>query len=162
MIRRLWMAAGAFVIVLVLHAAYIIWHTRELASQWALTSRPPVLMNYFSGGEIFLGLSYATAAGFTVYALLQTLQGRKGGALGALGGITWTGLLYFGGCFLLGCCGSPMLGVYAGLFGSRFLGAAKPLVFVLTVISVLLGGWWLQRRAKTKGLACCREGCCDG
>ena len=38
-----------------------------------------------------------------------------------MGGITLSGFLAVAGCYLLGCCGSPMLAVYMSLFGVSFL-----------------------------------------
>src|SRR5208283_3790556 len=46
----------------------------------------------------------------------------------AAGGLTLLGALMAGGCFLIGCCGSPMLAVYLSLFGAKALGLGKPLM----------------------------------
>ena len=78
------------------------------------------------------------------------------------GGISLIGVLYFAGCFLLGCCGSPMLIVYLNLFGASFLGFTKPIVLALTVVSITLGYLWMERRAKTACVACaCETGPAD-
>ena len=61
-----------------------------------------------------------------------------------------TGILYIGGCFLLGCCGSPMLAVYLSLFGSSFLGFTKPLVATITTVSVINNWTFLDRKEKQK------------
>ena len=55
------------------------------------------------------------------------------------------------GCFLAGCCGSPMLGVYLSLFGASFLPWAKPLVAGLTTAMIAGSYWWMRRRER----ACC-------
>jgi hypothetical protein len=157
--RRLLLMAGAGVLILAFHAGYSVSHAQRIAAKWAPSDQPPALSLYITSGDIFLGLSYALAGAFTAYALTRTLDGRKAGVAGAVGGFTLTGLLYFGGCFLIGCCGSPMLGVYLGLFGGRFLGVTKPLVLILTALSVALGWWWLERRAK-KGAPCCGDDNC--
>jgi len=70
-----------------------------------------------------------------------------------VGGVTLTGILYVGGCFLLGCCGSPMLTVYLSLFGSSFLGITKPLVATITTVSVVIGYFWIEKKSKS---------CCEG
>ena len=75
-----------------------------------------------------------------------------GGA--AVGGITLVGVLMAGGCFLIGCCGSPMLAVYVSLFGSRALGVGKPLTALVTLISVSCGYWCLSRRLAHGGICC--------
>ena len=157
MTRRLLIPAAAAVLVLALHAAYAVWHAHRVTARWALSDQPNVLFSYLSSGDLFLGLSYALAGAFTTYALLRTLEGRRSGTAGLVGGVTLTGLLYVGGCFLIGCCGSPMLPIYLGLFGSKFLGVTKPLVFGLTVLSVAGGWWWMERRSR-KTASCC-EGC---
>lgn len=100
--------------------------------------------------------SYALAIGFSVYALLRFLESRRGGLAGLLGGITLTGVLCVAGCFLLGCCGSPMLAVYLTLFGSSFLGFTKPLTFALTIASVVVGYIWMER--KSVPATDCRKG----
>ena len=83
-----------------------------------------------------LGISYALAGAFTIYAFLKFLNNRKKtGIAGMIGGLTLPGALYGGGCFLLGCCGSPMLAVYLGLFGSSFLGFTKPFILITTIRS---------------------------
>lgn len=160
--RRAPILAGAAVLILAIHATYSAWHAHHLTARWALSDQPPALAFYLKDGDIFMGLSYALAGAFTAYALARTLEGRKAGVAGTVGGLTLTGALYFGGCFLIGCCGSPMIGVYMGLFGSRFLGATKPLAFVLTALSVAVGWWCLERRAKRNSSLCCEEECCDG
>lgn len=117
------------------------------AGQWITTeSDVDPLRLYIAQQEYFIGLSYAAAVGFTIWSFLTFLSHRKTGAKGLVGGLTLTGLLYFGGCFLLGCCGSPMLPVYLGLFGPSVLGLAKPVTFGFTLLSVGIGLWWLRRK----------------
>ena len=41
---------------------------------------------------------------------------------------------------MLGCCGSPMLAVYLSLFGAAFLPWAKPLIALLTTVT-LFAAW---------------------
>ena len=49
-------------------------------------------------------------------------------AVGAFGGVSLVTLLAAAGCFLIGCCGSPMLAIYVSLFGSKAAGIGKPLM----------------------------------
>lgn len=70
-------------------------------------------------------------------------------AAGTAGSITIMGVLMAAGCFLIGCCGSPMLGVYLGLFGAKALGIGKPLMAAVTVLSVGWGYWYLRRKLAT-------------
>ena len=93
-----------------------------------------------------MGLSYSMAGAFTMYSFFTFSGNRKAGAAGVFGGMTLTGIIYFGGCFLIGCCGSPMLPVYLGLFGASFLGLAKPIVFGVTLVSVAFGVYSLKKK----------------
>jgi hypothetical protein len=95
------------------------------------------------------------------YAFLRLREGQAKGVAGILGGATLTGLLYFGGCFLIGCCGSPMLVVYLNLFGASVLGFTKPLVLALTMISIAGGYVWMERKVKT-ATCNCPGGKCNG
>jgi len=73
------------------------------------------------------------------------VQGVAGGCR-ALGGVTLTGFLALAGCFLVACCGSPMLVVYLSLFGADFLPLAKSLVAVVNTLSIIGAWWWMKRR----------------
>lgn len=147
----------AFTGVLLIHAVYSIWQTAEISHRWVQIKEATPLVQYLQSQEYFLSFSYALASAFTIYALVSFLQNRKSGSglLGVVGGATITGFLYFAGCFLLGCCGSPMLVVYLSLFGSSFLGVTKPLTAMLTLASAIIGIAWIERRAKT--IACCAD-----
>lgn len=145
---------AVFAGVFILQAAYSIWKDAQISKQWAQVEDTNLLSLYLARQDYFLGFSYALAGAFTVYAFLRFLEGRKRGATGVLGGVTLTGLLYLGGCFLLGCCGSPMLAVYLGLFGSSFLGFAKPLVLMITTASVSIGYLWLEKKTSK---SCCQN-----
>jgi hypothetical protein len=86
---------------------------------------------------------------------LHFFSPSKVAAVGAaVGGITLVGVLMAGGCFLIGCCGSPMLAVYVSLFGSRALGVGKPLTALVTLVSVSCGYWCLSRRLAHGGICC--------
>ena len=147
----------AFIIVLAIH---FVWKSADLEpkSSWADSmelaqqSQLSGYELYFRDGEYFLGLSYALAAAFTVFALSRLKIDRKRGALGLLGGVSLSTALYAFGCFLIGCCGSPMAVVYAGLFGSSFLGFTKPVIFIITSLSIVWGYWMMRRKPKGE---CC-------
>ena len=143
--RFLLPVTGLFV-VLAIHASYTIFENVRLAEHWATVTDPNYIALYFSNGEYLIGLSYALAVGFSIYALVRFIRNQNKGIAGLLGGMTLTGILYVGGCFLLGCCGSPMLAVYLTLFGSAFLGFTKLLTFVLTLASIVVGYVWLSAR----------------
>jgi len=144
---------------MVVHALYLRHVSATPAEGWA---DPGVgsgawwgLAPYFSEQDYLVGISYALGAAFSVWALAQYLRTRQSAmAAGAAGGITLVGVLMAAGCFLIGCCGSPMLGVYLGLLGSKALSVGKPLMASVTFLSVGFGYWYLTRRSK-------REICAD-
>ncbi len=146
----------AFVGVFVIHAAYSVWQIIEISKRWVQIRDITPLELYIAQQGYLLGFSYALAGAFTTYAFFNFLQNRKGGVAGIIGGATLAGFLYFAGCFLLGCCGSPMLAVYLALFGSSFLGFTRPLTAIITLISVVIGYFWIAR--KTKLITCCVDG----
>lgn len=110
---------------------------------------------YLSQQDYFLGFSYALAFAFAAWALLRLRQDRKGSLVGALAGLSLGSILAAAGCFLVGCCGSPMLAVWLGLFGAKAVGLAKPVVAGVTALSVVGGYFWMRRR----GPACCAGSC---
>jgi hypothetical protein len=48
--------------------------------------------------------------------------------------------------FLIGCCGSPMLPIYVSLFGSKAAGIGKPLMALISLISIGGGYLYVVRR----------------
>lgn len=144
--KKILLSLSAFALVLTLHASYFVVQGNKLAERWAMTNETNYLELYVERSEYLIGASYALAIGFSVYALLRFLESRKAGLAGLVGGVTLTGVLYIAGCFLLGCCGSPMLAVYLTLFGSSFLGFTKPLTFGLTLAAVAVGYFWMSSK----------------
>ncbi len=143
--KRILYPVLAFLGVFMLHGAYLLWN----ASRWVAIDNASPLSRYFYQQDYFMGRSYGLAAAFTVYSFIRFTGGQRGGLTGAIGGITMTGILYFAGCFLLGCCGSPMLAVYLSLFGSSYAGFTKPIVLVVTIISIGLSWLWMERKTRT-------------
>ncbi len=135
----------AFFGVFILHGAYSLW----AAARWVSLDNAPVISRYLAEQDYFMGMSYGLAAAFTVYSFMRFTGGQRGGLGGTIGGLTMTGILYFAGCFLLGCCGSPMLAVYLSLFGSSYAGFTKPIVLIVTILSIGLSWLWMQRKAGT-------------
>ena len=152
-----------FLAIFVAHALYVGACAISAPSGWsdfgmsATAAGPLGLGAYWRGQEYFIGFSYGLGASFAAWALTRCISFRRvrvaaGGA--AVGGITLVGVLMAGGCFLIGCCGSPMLAVYVSLFGSRALGVGKPLTALVTLVSVSCGYWCLSRRHADCGVCC--------
>lgn len=122
--------------------------------------------SYLGTQSYWLGLSYAMSLTFAVAMFRRYREERRAAARNlAAGGVTLSGFLAVAGCYLLGCCGSPMLGVYLSLFGAAFLPFLKPLVTALTAVSLVGAWWWMGRRraAPVPGAGpCAGAGCgCD-
>lgn len=152
---------GVFAATVVVH----VWtgsppEPSAIQSQWASlpADEQSRLSNYLETGSLWLGYSYGISFAFATVALLRYLRARSAAAgRFALGGTTFSGLLAFFGCYLTGCCGSPMLLVYLNLFGAGFLPFAKPFIAVLTTVSIL-GVWWWMARMDRKREVCCSPG----
>jgi hypothetical protein len=150
-IRRL--ASGtAFVIVFLVHFVWINVFPESEPAQKAWMAVPAAESTgwwdrYWTGEHYWLGYAYALSIGFAVYALLLFV-GSRVAATGrfAIGSISLSGFLAVFGCFLVGCCGSPMLGVYLSLFGASFLPFAKPLVALLVTLLIAASWIWLRRK----------------
>jgi len=111
-----------------------------------LAPRTSWLARYLDTESYWLGYSYAASLAFATAAFLKYRRERHCAARNlAIGGVTLSGFLGVAACFLVGCCGSPMLVVYLSLFGAGFLPFAKPAVAGLTTL-MLIGSWvWLSR-----------------
>jgi len=144
---------------------HFIWVSKDLAPkvQWAdvKTASENTISGYamyFQDGEYYFGLSYALAIAFTLFAFSRIKIDRKKGATGFLGGITFSALLATFGCFIIGCCGSPMAIVYINMFGSSYLNVAKPLMLAITSLSVMYA---YTRMIKNKSCKTCEEDLCE-
>jgi hypothetical protein len=144
-----------FLTVFAAHALYVGACAMSVPSGWtdfginANAAGPLGFKAYWRGQDYFVGFSYALAVAFATWTLNRSIffrQGRAVAAGAAAGGVTLVGALMAGGCFLIGCCGSPMLAVYLSLFGAKALGLGKPVMAMVTFVSVSCAYWCLSRR----------------
>jgi len=143
-----------FLAVFVAHALYSGACASATPAGWAdndvssAAVGPLGLWAYWRSQDYFLGFSYSLAATFAAWALGRCIssRGREGTAGAAAGSVSLVAVLMASGCFLIGCCGSPMLAVYLSLFGAKILGLAKTLTALISLISVGCGYWCLSRR----------------
>lgn len=149
-LRRALLAPAVFTGVLAFH---FLWFSHygpqarwiSLDDELALSLRP-----YLESQSVWLGLSYALSLSFAALWLRRYREQRLCSASTLMvGGVTLSGAFAVGGCYLLGCCGSPMLGVYLGLFGATFLPFRGPTVFALTAL-LLTGSWWWTSHASRR------------
>jgi hypothetical protein len=153
-------------------AAHFVWsglfpEVDPAQARWASLAAPEAswLHRYLESQSYWLGYCYALSLAFAVAALRRYREERFCSAKTlAFGGFTLSGFLALAGCFLVGCCGSPMLVIYLSLFGAWFLPLAKPLVAVVTTLSIIGAWWWMKRRQSFHDPApvasSCKEGCC--
>lgn len=152
--RRLVVPATAFVAALAVHFVWRGTHPEcapgaEECFDEACAPDSPWLASYLDAGDWWLGLSYAASAAYVVATVRRAVERSSvATALGAAPGMAYSALLPFVGCWLAGCCGSPLLPVYLGLLGGAFLPFAKPLVATLTVSMLAVSWLWMRRREK--------------
>ena len=108
---------------------------------------------YVKEQEHFLGISYALSFAFMAFAFLKFKENRKNALKAAIGGGLLAVILWFL-CFLLGCCGSPMLIVYLNLIGLSSLKVSKLALLVITIIFIGIGYIWLIKKSS--------KVCCNG
>lgn len=159
--RRAVLPVCVFAATMLLHFAWgAIFPERDpLQDQW--TAVPSLATgpwaSYIEGQNYWLGFSYGSSVAFAASAFRQYRERRRHAARNmAIGGITFSGVLSVVGCYLLGCCGSPMLTVYLNLLGARFIPLAKPLMALLTALSIAAAWWWLNRTRLSP--TCCASG----
>lgn len=158
-LRRLLLPMLVFVTVGLIHFVWLGVFSARNATQdrWQTVEESPSwFTRYLETQSYWTGYSYALSLAFVAVAVRRYREQRMCAARNlAVGGITLTGFLAFAGCFLVGCCGSPMLGVYLSLFGASFLPWAKALVAGLT--TAMIGGayWWMVRKERK----CCGPAC---
>lgn len=121
-------------------------------ARWAsfpTSDSPSWLKRYLETQSYWLGYSYALSLAFAAVLVRRYWVERFcSGKTLAAGGVTFSAFLALAGCFLAGCCGSPMLVVYLNLFGAWFLPVAKPLVAALTTLTIIGAWWWMNKRGK--------------
>ena len=155
--RRALLPLSVFLAVIAIHYVWtgLFPESDPAQDRWASVGAVETswLRHYMETQNYWLGYSYALALSFAAVALRRYREQRLCAARNlAIGGVTLSGFLAVAGCFLLGCCGSPMLAVYLGLFGASFLPLAKPLVAVLTTVSIFAGWFWMERRSPAPAL----------
>lgn len=158
-------------------AAHFIWFTVSGGAatgaeggcgscETACAAPPSIGNQYITTQSYLLGYSIALPLAFAAFALRQFFEKRAQAAAkgAAVGGLSVSALLGFAGCWMTGCCGSPMLGVYISLLGVGFLPFARPLVAGITTLSIAGSFWWLnlstskQSCSTTASSPCCKPG----
>lgn len=151
-LRRAILPTAVFGAVIAAHVVYRgLFPERDLAQdRWAAPLAPASstwMDTYVRSQAYWNGISYAVPLAFAA-AMYRRYRERRmcSDRTLAVGGLTISGVMSVVGCFLVGCCGSPMLAVYLGLFGAAFQPFAKPLSAIISAGSVTLAWLWMRRR----------------
>ena len=160
--KRALLPIAVFIAVLGLHfawsglfpevdAAQARWATVETSASW--------LERYTASQGYWLGYSYGLALAFAAVQIRRFRERRIEAARNAaIGSVTFSGIFAVAGCFLLGCCGSPMLPIYLSLFGTAFLPLVKPIAAGVTTVMIVGIALW-SRRAPARAAAGACVGC---
>jgi hypothetical protein len=109
---------------------------------------PPVqerILTHLAGDGLWMGASYSLAAAFMVFVLMRFRKEREKALAGTAGGAAVMGGIYAFGCFMLGCCGSPMAVIWLSLLGGRYANLGGVFLFMLTLASTSAGLWLLNK-----------------
>lgn len=162
--KRALLPISAFCAVVVIHYLWLALFpaTDPAQNEWVTVESVENISwfgNYIKAQDYFLTFAYAYSIAFAVWSIRRYKESRGARTLGAaIGGITFSGLLAFFGCYLVGCCGSPMLVVWLNLLGAKFLPFAKPLMAAITFISVTIAWALISRRKQCSDTSCgCQE-----
>lgn len=130
-----------FILVFVLHLLYF-----KSVNSACLTGDVEWFTLYLRYQEYYLGFSYAISVAFAVFAFMK-FRTCKSKSIGVgIGASAWVIALWTLGCFLVGCCGSPMWIVYLNLFGISVLKVPKWSIAIMSLFMVLLGYIWLTKK----------------
>ena len=156
-IKRALLPLGVFIAVVLFHYFWLVLFPEKnpVQSEWApVDDGVSAWKRYIETQSYFMAYAYALSLAFASIAFREYREEKACHTKNlAIGGITLSGFLAVAGCFLLGCCGSPMLGVYLSLFGASFLPFAKPLVAGITTLMVAGSCWWMNRKIKESSKA---------
>lgn len=155
-ISRALLPMTVFLAVIGLHFVWLGLFPEQdpVQSRWAEvpTTDNSWFKTYLDGGSYWLGYSYGISLAFAAVGIRRYREQRLAASRNlALGSVSFSGVLAVVGCYMLGCCGSPMLAVYLSLFGAAFLPWAKPLVAVLTTITLMIGWQFALRCTRAAG-----------
>lgn len=134
--------ALTFVIVFISHIAFF-----KFINFGCQSDGPGWLAAYVRLQEYYLGFSYAVSLAFAAFAFMKFKECKRKAFAAGISIGAWAVILWIVGCFLAGCCGSPMWIVYLNLFGVSMLKIPKWLMAAISLTMVFLSYLWLKRRS---------------
>lgn len=148
-LTRVVLPLAVFLGVMAIHYFWIGYSPFEEAqTQWVeIDTDLGLWQRYISAQEYYLGFSYALSFAFTAIAFRSYREKSFcNTSKFAIGGLSFSGGLAVAGCFLVGCCGSPMLIVYTSLFGMKYASFAKPFIAGLTTLIIICSWLWMRKQ----------------
>lgn len=161
------MPVMVFSAVWVIHYLWVLIFSEAPSSQgqWVSFDMAPEAApwaRYVASQSYYLSYTYALSLAF---AAVQYRRYRERASCNTrrvtFGAIGFSAVLSTGSCFLLGCCGSPMLAVYLSLFGAGFLPFAKPIIAGVSTFLIIAAGYWIHRRETQVATAVTSQGDCE-
>lgn len=147
-------ALVVFVAVFMIHYLWLVFFPEQDKAQllWApIPAETSWLRTYVESEDYWLGYSYSICAAFVILNIFRFRNfKRRSSKKMIVGGVAGTGILAGAGCFLIGCCGSPMLIVWLNLFGLKFLPLIKPTMAVLTTVTITVSLVWIVKKEDSK------------
>jgi hypothetical protein len=156
--RRALLPVSVFFLTFIFHYIWLIIFPENDPTQTQWVIIPDNISNfdkYMDSQNYWFGYIYSICFAFIAVSLRIYKEVRcKTSPKLAFSGMTFTGIIAATGCFVIGCCGSPMLVVWINLFGVKFLPFAKPLLALLTTVSIGIALWWMRRKIITDSCQC--------
>ncbi|MBX9685245.1 MAG: hypothetical protein K2X27_01010 [Candidatus Obscuribacterales bacterium] len=157
---RVLLPVGVFCLAYGLHYLWFSTHPEPLKLPQDICedgcNLPSMWDRYIQTQNYLLGYSCALGFAFAADALRRYIELHSTSARNMAAGSAGITALFCGGaCFLFGCCGSPMLGVWLTLFGANVLPMAKPIAAGVATIAVAIAAWWSYRK---QAQPCCAPG----
>lgn len=157
--KRLLAPLLVFITVWIIHYIWIIYFPEidETQLQWAPVGHSTAIelfKGYIASKSYFLSYTYALSFAFAYfnYRNYQEKKACSPGKIPLISSIGITSILSVSGCFLIGCCGSPMLAVYLTWFGAGFVPIAKPLIAILSTL-MIFGMYFISIRKNSRILS---------
>lgn len=151
MIKTLASIFLGFAVGLTAHFGFIVWRVQSVRAVWSdapTLSLADLFEKYRTDSEYIIGLSIACSFAFAAFVLRRTFLQTRMQLTAVASASGFSTFIAVFGCFLVGCCGSPMLAVYAGIFGAALAPFAKWLTLAVTLASIGIGYWWIRRNEK--------------
>ncbi len=132
---------ATFILAFIVHLLYF-----KLVNFGCAGGKTEWFTTYLRLQEYYLGFSYAVSAAFAAFAFMKFKECKRKAVDAGIGVSVWAIALWTLGCFLAGCCGSPIWIIYINLLGISMLKIPKWSVAITSLVMVALGYLWLKKK----------------